>query len=283
MPRSSQGSNRVGFDSVVFADSASLAALSCFARLTAARDAGRRTLIIPLVDRDAAEAITARGLAEVRALPDAATEAAPQREWIAAQIRRHAPRHVLAPLGLLGAPRAIDYFTTLRAAMNVDPGRDLLFFEERPCVLVPEALSLRLSALGVRLPPATQLQSPRGRLSFSIRLVLGLTPPIFGALSERLRLSRSLKTAFREASDWDPQRALGPKLQPVTEPWTDSDTAGIFDLAGAIGETSGLGNIKTFTNRMTRHAATARSRTPIERYWLSLPGAQEPDPVTDTY
>lgn len=273
----------MGFDSVVFADRASLAALSCFARLKAGRDSGRRSLLIPLVDRSGADAIVARGLAEVQDLGDPSADPKIQRERIAAEIRRHQPKHVIAPLGLLGAPQSIDFFGTFRAAMNVDKGRDLLFFEERPQTLVPEALTLRLSALGVRLPPATQLRSPRRPLPFSFRMLFGLTPPLFGGFQERLRLSRSLNKAFREAADWDPQRALGPKLQPVTEPWRDADTVDLFELADVLGESANLGSRKVFTKWMARHAATARSATPIERYWLSLPGAQEPDPVTDAY
>ena len=45
------------FDSVVFADRASLAALSCFSRLKAERNAGRETLLITLIDSNGADAI----------------------------------------------------------------------------------------------------------------------------------------------------------------------------------------------------------------------------------
>lgn len=273
----------MGFDSVVFTDSASLAALSCFSRLSAERDAGRRCLILALVDTGGAEAISSRGLAEVRALSDLSGSPQALRERVAVEIRRHDPRHVAAPLGLLGAEPSVDYFTTLRAAMNVDKGRDLLFFEERPNCLVPEAVPLRLAALGVRLPPASDLRSPRRYGPFRLKLVLGLVPPIFGTLGQRWRLSRSLRPAFRDALDWDPPKALGPKLQPVVELWREALSADLFELAGALGLATGLGSPKAFARRMVRHAASGGSRTPLERYWLSLPGAQEADPVSDPY
>jgi len=271
------------FDSVVFADSASLAALSCLSRLRSERDAGRAALLIALSDAAGAEVIGARGLATVRRLEeleaahDVSTQ--PWRERISLLVRRFDPEHVMAPLGLLGAPQAIDYFKTLRAALSVDRGRDLLFFEERPQCLVPEAVALRLAGLGVRLPPAMQLRSPRRYTPFALRLLTGLgMPPIFGGLRDRSRLSMSLKASFREVADWDPQRALGPKLQPVVGPWGEGDSADLFSLAGELGHEARLGSKKSFKRRMARHAAGAGSRAPIERSWLSLPSATVADP-----
>jgi hypothetical protein len=279
----------LGFDTVVFADRASLAALSCLSRLRSEREAGRQTLIVPIVDADGAEVVSASGLAsvqhfdEVEAAGEHGDPSAPWRERLSIVIRRLGVRHVMAPLGILGAPQAIDYFTVLRAALHVDKGRDLLFFEERPHCLVPEAVPLRLSDLGIRLPPVSVLRAPRGRTAFTMRLMMGLTPPLFGGLGERWRLSRSLKQAFKEAADWDPHRALGPKLQPVTEPWRDADSAHLLELAGALGEGARFGTAKTLKRRMSRHAASSGSRAPFERYWLSLPGAPDSDPATDSY
>ena len=273
----------MGFESVVFADSAQLAALSCFSRLKAERDAGRRSLILALVDVAGGEAISSRGLGEVRSLGDSSGPTEQLRKKVAVEVRRHRPTHVLAPLGLLGAEPSVDYFATLRTVMNLEKGRDLLFFEERPNCLVPEAVPLRLSALGVRLPPASQLRAPRRQMPFSLKMILGFTPPIFGQVGERWRLSRSMKAAFRDAADWDPQRSLGPKLQPVVEPWREADTADLFELAEALGQAARLGAPRSFSKRMLRHAANGASQTPMERYWLSLPGAQEPDPISDSY
>jgi hypothetical protein len=269
----------------VFADRASDAALSCFGRLKSERNAGRKTILMPLVDLTGAEAINDSGLATVRPFddgdsPGGASE--PWRERFSVVIRRLGVAHVMAPLGLLGAPQSVDYFGTLRAALSVDKGRDLLFFEERPECLVREAVMLRLSGMGVKLPPASQLRSPRRYSSFALRLLTGIgVPPIFGGLGERTRRLRSLKTAFREAADWDPQRALGPKLQPVAEAWRDEDTIGLFSLASALGREEGLGSQKAFRRRMSVHAKGAGSRTPIERYWLSLPGSAASDPIRD--
>lgn len=274
------------FDSVVFADSAALAALSCFSRLKSERDAGRRSLLVALTDASGAEIIDGRGLAAVLRLEEVEGNADgsshPWRERLSVVIRRLGPRHVLAPLGLMGAPQAIEYFKTLRAALSVDPGRDLLFFEERPHCLVAESVRIRLAGLGVRLPPASHLRSPRRYSFFALRLLTGLgVPPIFGGLRERSRLFASLKASFRDAADWDPQRALGPKLQPVFEPWADGDSTDLFAFARELGIEERLGSRKAFRRRMARHAAGAGNRTPIERYWLSLPSPAEADPVEE--
>jgi hypothetical protein len=278
----------LGFDTVVFADRASLGALSCLSRLRSEREAGRKTLMVALVDAEGAEAVSASGLAtvqqfgEVEAAGEHGDPTAPWRERLSIVIRRMGVRHVMAPLGILGAPQAIDYFAVLRAALHVDKGRDLLFFEERPHCLVPEAVPLRLSNLGIRLPPVSVLRAPRGRAAFTMRLMMGLTPPLFGGLGQRWRLSRSLKQAFKEAAEWDPHRALGPKLQPVTEPWRDADTTELFELANSLGESARFGSAKSFKRQMGRHAGLSGSRAPIERYWLSLPGAPDSDPVAES-
>jgi hypothetical protein len=274
----------VGFDSVLFADSASAATLSCFSRLKSERAAGRKTVVIPLFDMHGADIIAERGLATVKRMDplDAAALPTPWRERFSVIIRRLGVAHVMAPLGLLAAPQAIDYFGTLRSALSVDKGRDLLLFEERPACLAPESVLLRLSAMGARLPPASDFRSPRRYWPFALRIVSGLgVPPIYGGFRERLRLARSLRGSFREAADWDPQRALGPKLQPVLEPWREEDSAELFDLAAALGQGQPLGSAKAFKRRMLRHAAGAGSRLPIERYWLSLPGPQDLDPLGD--
>ncbi len=272
----------------MFADSASLAALSCYSRLRSARDTGRKSLLVALVDSTGAEVIEARGLGAVRRFEeveaDPGASSQPWRERISVVIRRLGPRHVMVPLGLLGAPQAIDYFKTLRSALSVDPGRDLLFFEERPHCLVAESVRLRLAGLGVRLPPASPLRSPRRYGFFALRLLTGLgVPPIFGGLRDRARLSASLRTSFREAALWDPQRALGPKLQPVIEPWRDGDSTDLFALAADLGLEERLGSKKAFGRRMARHAEGAGNRTPMERYWLSLPGEADADPISDSY
>jgi hypothetical protein len=177
----------------------------------------------------------------------------------------------MAPVGLLGAPQTVDYFGLLRSIMRLHTGRDLLFFEERPHCLIPEAVTLRLAALGVRLPPAIDFRAPRRYAPFFLRLVAGLTPPLFGGLADRFRLARSQRKAFREAADWDPQRALGPKLQPVTEPFREDQVGELLVLATELGQEAWQGSPKTWRRRLQRHAALAGSQVPIERYWLSLP------------
>ncbi|MEO5762303.1 MAG: hypothetical protein ABIR28_08330 [Vicinamibacteria bacterium] len=278
------------FDSVVFADTARIAALSCFGRLKSERDAGRKALIVVLSDSSGGETISDLGLGTVRTFVDVEAEgngASLDQRWrerFAVMLRRLNPKRVMAPLGLMGSPLALDYFKTLRAVMSVDKGRDLLFFEERPQCLVPEAVGLQLASRGVRLPPASSLRSPRSYAPFALKMMTGFgVPPIFGTLRERSKLSRSLKPSFKEVADWDPQRALGPKLQPVIDSWKEGDTDDLFALAGQLGEEARLGTRPAFKRRMASHAASAGSRTPIERSWLSLPDASaDHDPLSDS-
>lgn len=273
------------FESVVFADTAPTAALSCLARLSADKQAGRRTLVLTLAGAPEGTAIVERGLAEVRAFGEvegangAGDPGRPWRERIAVVIRRLDPRHVLAPLGLFGASPSIDYFKTLRSAMSVDRGRDLLFFEERPHCLVAEAVPLRLAGLGVRLPPASELRSPRRFLPFALRFLFSWSlAPTYGGLAARARLVQGLKSAFQEAADWDPGRALGPKLQPVVDPWPEELTPELFTLASELGVEERLGSRKSLRRRMGRHARRGGRKTPIERYWLSLPAVGSAGP-----
>ena len=275
------------FDSVVFADHAALAALSCFGRLRSASKARRKTLLVALVDPSGRDVIEARDLGVVRRfeeLEEGDASSQPWRERFSMVIRRLDPKHVIAPLGLMGATQALDYFKTLRSVVAVDPGRDLLFFEERPHCLVAEAVRLRLASLGVRLPPASVLRSPHRYGAFAARLVTGVgVPPFFGGLRERTRLSSQLKPFFKDAADWDPQRALGPKLQPFIEPWGEDDSAGLFALAAELGLDERLGSREAFQRQMLQHAAGAGNTAPMERYWLSLPSPEVGDPISDSY
>ena len=280
---------KVKFDSVVFADRAATAALSCLSRLASDRDSGRRALIVALTDARGAEAIAAHRLGDVRAVEGLERENGlrsdqPWLERLSLLIRKLGPTHVLAPLGLLGASPSIDYFSLLREALRVDQGRDLLFFEERPQCLVPESVGIRLAGLGAQLPPATIFRPGRRYTPFAIRLVTGLgIPPIFGGLKERWRLCGSVRPAFEDVKEWDPLRALGPKVQPMTGGWRDQDTGELFALAGELGEGAPLGSRNAFRRRAARHAASAGKRTPIERYWLSLPDPDHVAAVRDAY
>jgi len=274
------------FETVVFADTTNLAALSCFERLRMEREAGRQTLVVSLLDNSGAEILARRGLAEARPFGEVASEDTAERahaswrERIAVMVKRLGPRHVLAPLGLFGAPQSIDFFAVLRAALSVHSGRDLLFFEERPHCLLPEAVSLRLAGKGVRLPPVSFLKAPRGYPKFLLRMTAGWgVPPCFGGLKARIAAARAAKGLFREAADWDPHKALGPKLQPVVENWREGAPEAFLELAAELGIDSELAPLRSLRRRMARHALSSGSPTPLERYWLSLPDPNEGDAV----
>ena len=277
------------FDTVVLADTASTAALSCLSRLVADREAGRRTLIAALVDTRGKDAIEGRRLAEVLKFADVEARLSldstrPWTERSIVLVRKVGAKHVLAPLGLMGAASSIDYFDVLRDAFSIDKGRDLMFFEELPECLVPEAVPLRLASIGARLPPASVLKASRDYIPFAARLITGISiPPIFGGIRERWGLSRSMRDSFKDVREWDPFKALGPRVQPVSDPRPEGDVSEMLTLAAELGDEARLGSPKALRRRLTSHAVSAGRRTPIERYWLSLPESEESVAAAEAY
>jgi LmbE family N-acetylglucosaminyl deacetylase len=220
-----------------------------------------------------------------RPLDDAAiAELAPLLEEIA---RRSRARHLYLPLAVGGH---IDHRLVHEAALRVlhaVAGRDIFFYEERPDAFVPGAVHIRLGQLGVRLPPAA-LQAARGS---------GLAPFLFGfhtaphvrahlgGLVERFRCTGLATREWWQARAWNPQKAFGPRLQPVLHEGPAPDATRLAAWAGGGSALCGAGGrlgalASQYTRRLRRDAPH------IERYWLLLPpredgrvGLPSPGPV----
>lgn len=171
-------------------------------------------------------------------------------------------RQIYAPLGVGGHPDRRLAHQAARASFRSGGGRDVFFYEERPESLIRGAVRVRLAQIGARLPPAAVDAADRAPLvPFLLRFHVG--PASRGEIEggrERL-LSLPVAARFwREGRSWQPQRARGPRLQPIVwEPEGESwprlpaaDDPRTDALAAAYGR---------------RLRAGARA----ERYWLLLP------------
>src|SRR5262245_22723670 len=192
-------------------------------------------------------------------------------------------RQVYAPLGVGGH---VDHRLTHEAALRAfssGEGRNVHLYEERPEALVRGAVRVRLGLLGARLPPAAAEAPDRTGLTrylLNVHVAPSLRGDLHG-LSDRLRSSGGAARQWRMARAWNPQKAFGPRLQPVVH------SADALALAAAHAATLTL--LPPDTRGRARRArrfealSAAYSRRLVasghaERFWLLLPaphGAQE--------
>jgi LmbE family N-acetylglucosaminyl deacetylase len=187
------------------------------------------------------------------------------------------PRHLYAPLGVGGH---IDHRLTCEAALRAfadEPGRNLFFYEERPEAFVPGAVRIRLGLLGARLPPGAAEAADRAGLArylLSFHLAAALRGDPLG-WSDRLRSTGPAARQWRMARGWNPQRAFGPRMQPVVHPF-DPETLPLSLLQEAA---SALLPDRRGAERFLRLAAAYDRRLGApehaERYWLLLPSREE--------
>ena len=190
-------------------------------------------------------------------------------------------RHVYAPLGVGGH---IDHRLAHEAALRAfgsEAGRNLFFYEEWPEAFAPGAVRVRLGLLGARLPPAAVNAPERaGLVRYLLRLCLA--PALRGELagwSDRFRAAAPAIGQWRLTRAWNPQRALGPRLQPVIHVAGPESAAAIVDVAGAL--LPGRSRARTaerFRSLASAYAAKLGGGPYAERYWLLLPsldGAEE--------
>lgn len=174
---------------------------------------------------------------------------------------RSRARQVYAPLGVGGHPDRRLAHDAARAVLRSGSGRDVFFYEERPESLVRGAVRVRLAQIGARLPPgAAEAADRTPLLPFLMRFHLGLTArgEIEGG-GDRLRTLPVAARFWREGRSWQPQRARGPRLQPIVWEMTGLPLAGLPDA-----------------DRRTEAMAAAYARrlhagASAERYWLLLP------------
>jgi hypothetical protein len=197
--------------------------------------------------------------AELAAADDACREQAAQQLHDLGHRTR--VRQVYAPLGVGGHPdRRIAHEAT-RASFRSGGGRDVFFYEERPESLIRGAVRVRLAQIGARLPPAAIDAADRAPLlPFLLRFHVG--PSSRGEIEGGRERLRSLPVAarfWREGRSWQPQRARGPRLQPIV--WEPSGES----LPPAPAVDPHTDALAAAYGRRLRAGAHA------ERYWLLLP------------
>jgi len=190
-------------------------------------------------------------------------------------LRRTEARSLYVPLGVGGhVDRRVAHEAGLRG-VPPRPGRNVFFYEERPEALVPGAVRLRLAEIGARLPPAALNVAREGSLArFLYRYI---TVPqrraARGGMFERLLCTRLAGRAWMAARVWQPQRALGPRLQPVLQPVEGDSLAAIRGMLHA--ERARRRVPGRSAHRLlafdSDYARRLGGRDHLERYWLLLP------------
>ena len=193
-------------------------------------------------------------------------------------------RQVYAPLGVGGH---IDHCLTHEAALRAfssGDGRNVYLYEERPEALVRGAVRVRLGLLGARLPPAAADAPERAGLTrylLNVHVAPSLRGDLHG-LSDRLRSSGGAAREWRLARLWNPQKAFGPRLQPVVHAADPPALAAARAATLALLPPDPRGRSRRARRFEALSAAYARRLGAAggyaERFWLLLPsphGAQE--------
>jgi LmbE family N-acetylglucosaminyl deacetylase len=291
------------YDCLFISPHANDVALSCPGRMLWERDRGSRCLVVALFESadetpEVAAALREGGIDYLAGgLP-----AAPQRlageaafgqmafgrraedeDWLAQATcllsdvgPRIKARHVYAPLGVGGH---IDHRLTHEAALRAfasESGRNVFLYEERPEAFIPGAVRIRLGLLGARLPPGAN-EAP-DRAGFTRYLLnFHVAPSLRGDLhgwSDRLRSTGPAAREWRLARAWNPQRAFGPRLQPVVHNVDESHKASVsqalstFLPEGPKGRERSRRRFETLTVNYSRRLGAAGA---AERFWLLLP------------
>jgi len=298
------------YDCLFISPHADDVALSCPGRLLWERDRGSRCLVLALFEspdtssevvaalRDRGLDYLAAGLPPVRRRFKEDTpfgqvafgRQAEDDDWLAQATRllsdigpRIKARHIYAPLGVGGH---IDHRLAHEAALRTfasEAGLNVFFYEERPEAFIPGAVRVRLGLLGARLPPGAAEAPDRAGLTrylWSFHLAPSLRGDLRG-WSDRLRSTGSAAREWRLARAWNPQRAFGPRVQPVVHAVEEGQTAAVKDALAAFVTAGPRGRERARLRfeKLTRiYARRLRATGYVERFWLLLPsdhGAHE--------
>jgi LmbE family N-acetylglucosaminyl deacetylase len=281
-------------------------ALSCVAKILSERARGLKILVLSLfgsrshVSSGSARPGAAQALARLEVglsslgLPDAPSRSpyyasfrslaygsSPEDEVWVSQAARHLTdlairtraRHIYAPLGVGGhIDHRLGHEAALRA-FHSEPGRNVFFYEERPEAFVPGAVHIRLGQLGARLPPAASHVAHRaGLLRFLLRF--HTAPAWRGDLHgifERLRSAGPAAREWRMSRAWHPQRAFGPRLQPMLHPGDAAAQAGFRQVLAELAPGSSRAALVA---QASAYARTLGESEYAERYWLLLPSRE---------
>jgi len=186
---------------------------------------------------------------------------------------RVAPLHVVAPLGVGGH---IDHRIAHDAAVGAfggrEAGRNVFLYEDRPEAVGRGQVRLRLGLLGARLPPGAVRAAERSSL---VRYVAQQSRGAQlrgerGGLVDRLRALRFGVARWRAARVWNPQRAYGPRLQPVLHV-ADAAGASFAKQVGSALMPAARGAARHFEGLAASYARRLSGAEHVERYWLLLP------------
>ena len=298
------------YDALYVSPHADDAALSCTSRLLGERARGQRVLVLVLFESEAGPAVAellARGAdVSLAGIAPAARRHAGARfrsigfersgedalalEAVARVFADVAPRvkarQVYVPLGVGGH---IDHRLAHEAALQVlvdEPGRNLFLYEERPEAFAPGAVRVRLGLVAARLPPGAKDAAERAGLARYL-LRVNAAPSGRGDIrdwADRFGSFGAAAGEWRSARAWNPQKAFGPRLQPIVYPAEAGVAPLAEDLWASLVPTRGS---RPRAAERFRRAALAYARKVagdagndyVERYWLvlpSLPGATQP-------
>jgi LmbE family N-acetylglucosaminyl deacetylase len=192
---------------------------------------------------------------------------------------RSAARNVYFPMALgYHVDHRLVHEAALRA-FHAAEGRNLFLYEERPEACTPGAVRVRLGELGARLPPVVRGVARRaGPLRYALGfpfapLVRGDAP----RRTERIDAAIHALNRWWRSRGWNPARAFGPLLQPVLQDTPPESREEVMRL-----------RLDALAPRPidTRRYATLEGRYETilggpasERYWLMLPGRDEPMPA----
>jgi len=284
-------------------------AFSCPARLAWEARRGQRALVLALfespdesskgaaaVERLGADFVAA-GLDPARRRTSAASfrdlaydRGADDEEWVVRAARlladvepRVRARQVYVPLGVGGhIDHRLAHAAALRAFTSGD-GRNVYLYEERPEAFVPGAVRVRLGLLGARLPPAAIEAPDRAGLTrylWNVHVPPSLRGDLHG-LYDRFRSSGGAAREWRMARAWNPQKAFGPRLQPVVHAADPESLAAAHEAVQTLLPPDARGRARGARRFEAMRAAYARrlgAAGHTERFWLLLPsqhGAQE--------
>lgn len=295
------------YDALYLSPHADDAALACAGRLHAERARGERAVVLVLFDSDvdaAAEALAEWGVdvsavgltpggrrrseSRYRSLgfeksPDDAEAQEAVLRILADVAPRVRARQVYVPLGVGGH---IDHRLVHEAALQVltdEPGRNLFLYEERPEAFAPGAVRVRLGLLGARLPPAATGSAERASLA---RYLLRVPSAAawrgdLRGWGDRFSTFGAAAGEWRSARAWNPQKAFGPRLQPVVHVADAEAAEAVRRLWSKLRSSEatpkrGAERWRKTTQAYSRKLGAAEH---AERYWLVLPaihGAEEP-------
>jgi hypothetical protein len=194
---------------------------------------------------------------------------------------RVGPRHVLAPLGVGGhIDHRIAHDAALQAFGGREAGRNVFLYEERPEALGPGQVRLRLGLLGARLPAGAARSAERASfLRFLARQHRGAQlRGEGGGMLDRLKAIPPATARWREASAWNPQKAFGPRLQPVVHTADAGAAAFARQVVSAL-VPAAHGKARHFESLVASYTRLLGGGDHAERYWLLLPlleGGREP-------